>query len=56
VPVAHAYNPGYSGGGDQKDRGSKPAQANSSQDPSLKNPSQENRAGGVAQDVGRVPI
>jgi hypothetical protein len=27
--VAHAYNPSYSGGRDQEDRGSKPAQANS---------------------------
>jgi hypothetical protein len=32
VPVAHACNPGYSGGRDQEDRGSKPAQANSSQE------------------------
>jgi hypothetical protein len=33
VPVAQAYNLSYSGGIDQEDRGSKPAQANSSQDP-----------------------
>jgi hypothetical protein len=38
--VAHAYNPSYSGGRDQEDHGSKPAQANSAQDPILKNPSQ----------------
>jgi hypothetical protein len=25
VPVAHAYNPSYSGSKDQEDRGSKPA-------------------------------
>jgi hypothetical protein len=25
VPVAHAYNPSYSGGRDQEDHGSKPA-------------------------------
>jgi hypothetical protein len=31
--VAHAYNPSYSRGRDQEDRGSKPAWANSSQDP-----------------------
>jgi hypothetical protein len=31
--VAHACDPSYSGGSDQKDRGLKPAQANSSQDP-----------------------
>jgi hypothetical protein len=28
--MAHAYNPSYSRGRDQKDHGSKPAQANSS--------------------------
>jgi hypothetical protein len=49
--VAHACNPSYSGGRDHEDRGSKSAQANSSQDPvsKKKNPSQKNRAGGVAQ-------
>jgi hypothetical protein len=36
APVAHACNPSYSGGTDQEDRGSKPVQANSSQDPILK--------------------
>jgi hypothetical protein len=30
--VAHAYNPSYSGGRDQDDCSSKPAQANSSRD------------------------
>jgi hypothetical protein len=30
--VAHACNPSYSGGRDQEDRGSKPAQENSSRD------------------------
>jgi hypothetical protein len=38
VLVAHACNPSYSVGRDQKDLGSKPAWANSSQDPSLKKP------------------
>jgi hypothetical protein len=38
VPVAHACNPSYSGSGDQEDHGSKPAQANSSQDPISKKP------------------
>jgi hypothetical protein len=33
VPLAHTCNPSYSGGRDQEDRSSKPAQANSSQDP-----------------------
>jgi hypothetical protein len=33
APVAHTCNPSYSGGRDQEDRGSKPAQANSSGDP-----------------------
>jgi hypothetical protein len=30
VPVAHTCNPSYSGGRDQEDQGSKPAQASSS--------------------------
>jgi hypothetical protein len=34
--VAHAYNPSYSGGGDQGTHGSKPAWANSPRDPILK--------------------
>jgi hypothetical protein len=34
--VVHTYNHSYSGGKDQEDHGSKPAQANSSRDPSLK--------------------
>jgi hypothetical protein len=38
VPVAHACNPGYSGGSDQNDCGLKPAQANSSVRPHLKKP------------------
>jgi hypothetical protein len=33
VPVAHAYNPSYSGGKDQEDHGSKPVWANSLRDP-----------------------
>jgi hypothetical protein len=32
------HNPSYSGGKDQEDRGSKPAQTNSSQDPISKKP------------------
>jgi hypothetical protein len=45
-PVAHAYNPSYSGGRDQEDQGSKPAQANSSMRPYLKkNPSQKRLVG-----------
>jgi hypothetical protein len=39
--VAHTYNPSYSGGRDQEDRSLKPAQANSSQDPISKTPSQK---------------
>jgi hypothetical protein len=50
VPVAHTCNPSYSGGRDQEDRGSKPAQANSSWDPISKIPNTK-RAGGVAQGV-----
>jgi hypothetical protein len=50
--VVHIGNPRYSGGRDQEDCGSKPAGANSSRDPSSKNPSLKNRAGGVAQGEG----
>jgi hypothetical protein len=39
--VIDTCNPSYSGGRDQEDHGSKAAQANSSQDPILKNPSQK---------------
>jgi hypothetical protein len=49
--VAHTCNPSYSGGKDQEDNGSKPAQAKSLQDPISKNPS-KNRASGVAQGEG----
>jgi hypothetical protein len=49
--VAHAYNPSFSGSRDQEDHGSKPAWANSSQDPILKIPNTK-RTGGVAQGVG----
>jgi hypothetical protein len=38
VLVAHASNPNYSGGRDQEDRSSKPAWANSLQDPVSKKP------------------
>jgi hypothetical protein len=38
APVAHAYNPSYSGGRDQEDHGSKPAQANNSPRPYLDKP------------------
>jgi hypothetical protein len=52
----HTYNPSCSGGRDQEDRGSKPAWANSSRDPILKNPShtKKNSAGGGAQGEGLV--
>jgi hypothetical protein len=49
--VAHACNPNYSGGRDQEDHGSKPAWANSSQDP-IRKILHKNRAGGVAQGEG----
>jgi hypothetical protein len=35
VPEAHASNPRYPGDRDHEDQGSKPVQANSSQDPIL---------------------
>jgi hypothetical protein len=41
--MAHTYNPSYSGGRDQEDGGLKPAQANSSQDPVSKKPSQKRK-------------
>jgi hypothetical protein len=52
--VAHTCNPTYSGGRDQKDHGSKPAQANSSRVPILKKTyhTHKKRAGGVPQGVG----
>jgi hypothetical protein len=49
--VAHACNPSYTGGRDQEDCGSKPAQANSLRDPISKKLITK-RAGGVAQDEG----
>jgi hypothetical protein len=49
--VAHACNLSYSGGSDQEDHGSKPAQANSSRDPISKTPITK-RAVGVAQSEG----
>jgi hypothetical protein len=48
VLVAHAYNPSSSGDRGQEDRGSKPAQANSSQGPFSKIPIAK-RTGGVTQ-------
>jgi hypothetical protein len=52
-PVAHAYNTSDSGGRDQEDRNSKPAQANSLRDPILKIPiTIKKRAGGLAKGVG----
>jgi hypothetical protein len=52
--VAHVCNPS-SGGSDQEDQSSKPAQANSSQVPILKIPLQKKMVGGVgrvAQGIG----
>jgi hypothetical protein len=51
--VARAYNPSYSGGRDQEDRSSKPAQANSHETLAQNNPSQE-RVCGVPQGVSPV--
>jgi hypothetical protein len=51
--VAHICNPSYSGGRDQEDHSSKPAQANSSWDPISKTPITK-RAGRVAQGEGLV--
>jgi hypothetical protein len=38
VPVAHAYNPSYSGGRHQEDPSPKPVHTKSSQDPTQKKP------------------
>jgi hypothetical protein len=46
---AHGCNLSYSGGRDQENHSSKPAQANSSVRPYLKTPYHKNRVGGVAQ-------
>jgi hypothetical protein len=46
--MAHTYNPSYSGGRYQEDRGSKPAQADSSMRPHLEK-THHKKAGGVAQ-------
>jgi hypothetical protein len=60
VLVAHACNPSFSGDRDQETLGAKPVQANSLQDPILKNPSQK-RAGKkkidkqMSFDVSQVP-
>jgi hypothetical protein len=51
VLVAYICNLSYSGSRVQEDQGSKPAQANSSQDPILKKPFTKKRAGGVAQGI-----
>jgi hypothetical protein len=50
--VAHTCNLSYSVGRDQEDWGSKPAQANSSQDPISKKNHHKKRAGRLAQGVG----
>jgi hypothetical protein len=53
--VAHAYNPSYSGGRDQEDRGSKPTWANRLWNPILIKPithTHKKSTGGVAQNVG----
>jgi hypothetical protein len=52
APVAHTCNPSYSGGRDQEDGISKPAQANSLWDRILKKNSSQKRAGRVAQGEG----
>jgi hypothetical protein len=51
VPVAHTYNPSYSGGRDQEDHGLKPAGQIVCKTLSQK-AFHKNRAGGVAQGEG----
>jgi hypothetical protein len=52
VLVADSCSPSYSGGRYQEAHGSKPAWANSSQNPILKKPFTKKGLGGVAQGVG----
>jgi hypothetical protein len=55
VLVAHICNPSYSEGRDREDRGSKPAQTNSSRAPILKKKKKthhKKRGCGVAQGIG----
>jgi hypothetical protein len=52
APVAHTYNPSYSGGRDQEDRSLKPAQAYSSVRAYLKKSLSYKWAGGVAEGEG----
>jgi hypothetical protein len=54
VLVAHTYNPCYSGGSNQEERGSKPAPSKSSCDPNSKKTLHKNRASGVAQSKGSL--
>jgi hypothetical protein len=49
--VTHAYNPSYLGGWAQEDRGSRPAQAKSSQDPPISKITREKWTRGLAQVV-----
>jgi hypothetical protein len=49
APVAHTYNPSYSGGRDRKDHGSKPALGKQFARPYLKNIHHKKKTGAVAQ-------
>jgi hypothetical protein len=51
APVAHACNPLNSGGRDQEDCSSKPAQANSLQDPISKTPITKKGPGGKGREM-----
>jgi hypothetical protein len=53
MPVAHTYNPNYSGGG-QEYQGSKPAWANSLRHPLSKKTQHKKKTVGVAQGVSPV--
>jgi hypothetical protein len=50
--LAHVCNSSYSGGSDQEDHSQKPAWANSSRDPILKNPFTKKGSVGLTQNVG----
>jgi hypothetical protein len=58
VPVAHTYNPSYSGGGDQEDLGLKPARANSSWDPVSNKPITEKgwQGGSTCRPLVQTPV
>jgi hypothetical protein len=54
--MAHAYNPSDSGGSDQEDHGSKPAQENNLWDPILNTPITKKGGGGWWRPWIQAPV